>query len=156
MLCDRSPLLPMRWLLARKWPRMHRAPECYWQPMAPKLTSCLIWFIRWLTWTPENSPPREKEFYNWLPLCNARKSYWFSTTSMTSEATEVEKYHIYDQIEHKYFFGKNLTKCFFYPFRFFWILANSSYLQYKRISKNLKEFSRGKKESTKVSKCTVI
>ena len=77
MLCDRSPLLPMRWLLARKWPRMHRAPECYWQPMAPKLTSCLIWFIRWLTWTPENSPPREKEFYNWLPLCNARKSYWF-------------------------------------------------------------------------------
>ena len=90
MLCDRSLPLPMPWLLARKWPRMHRDLECYWQPMAPKLTSCLIWFIRWLTWTLESFPHLERGFYNWLQLCSARKSisnltlwdpfFWFSNT----------------------------------------------------------------------------
>ena len=49
-------------------------------------------------------------------------------------------------------FPKNLGKFFFGPYKFFWVLANSSYLRCKRISKNLKEFLWGKKESTKVLK----
>ena len=47
---------------------------------------------------------------------------------------------------------RNLCIFFFAPWKFFWILANSWYMQYKRSTKNLKEFSRGKKESTKVFK----
>ena len=47
---------------------------------------------------------------------------------------------------------KNLCFCFFYPWKFFRILANSGYLQYKRIRKNQKEFSRIEKESNKFLK----
>ena len=49
---------------------------------------------------------------------------------------------------------KNLWLYFFDPYKFFWILANSWYLQYKRITKNLKEFWRVEKASPKVSKVT--
>ena len=37
-------------------------------------------------------------------------------------------------------------------FRFLVILVNSAYLQYKRITKNLKEFSRGKKHQSRFQK----
>ena len=47
---------------------------------------------------------------------------------------------------------KKPYKFFFAPWKFFWFLANSWVLQYKRITKNLKEFSRVKKESTRFSK----
>ena len=46
-------------------------------------------------------------------------------------------------------FLKNLVKCFLVPWKFFSILR---FYSIKRIGKNLEEFSRGKKASSKVSK----
>ena len=54
------------------------------------------------------------------------------------------------------FFKKKPCKFFFAPWKFFWILANSAFLQYKRITKNLEEFSRVKDESKRFSKNTNV